>query len=85
MANDRLMLVCDTCGADVVIYKFYPDGGWTPEKAAERLGEFIGTHLEDCHGKHGQGHLGADSGFSVVTEEGLLARKLTPVLSRSTL
>lgn len=47
MANDRLFLVCTTCGRGVMLYKYYPSGGYVPDDIQKRVDTFIGRHLGD--------------------------------------
>ena len=47
MANDRIRIRCKTCQATIMLFKYYPDGGYTNDK--ETLDTWISKHLYECH------------------------------------
>lgn len=63
MANDRLFLQCDRCGKQVLLYKYYPSGGYAVADK-DRL-SFIDEHLalHDFYAPDLEGHP-----FSLKTE-----------------
>jgi len=69
MANDRLILVCDECGARIVLFKYYPspEMSYSPVQG-ERLTDFFCTHVFQCHPKAYAPELGRTVGFRLLTE-----------------
>jgi len=87
VANDRIWLVCKTCGEHVGIWKHYPYcgpecatgcehgsglcGGYT--NAPEKIDPFIAKHISGCHphGRWDSFDLNGDPGFELLVESAL--------------
>ena len=65
MANDRIYLICATCRAQIVLYKYYPLSGylWGPDM----IDAFLHDHLSTCHPRAGMTLQGL-VGFELATE-----------------
>ena len=50
MANNRLWLHCNTCGADRLLSKYYPSTSWTPfHISTTSIDDFICDHGDVSH------------------------------------
>jgi len=64
MANDRLIIVCDTCGGWKTLVKYSPGGSdYIPES-----GGWIALHLMHCHPFAFCNDLKGVTGFHLITE-----------------
>lgn len=68
MANDRIFLVCNKCGAKKLLYKYYP----SPTSAyvwpsQGKLNDFIAHHIFECDNCWAN-TLGGDPKFHLETE-----------------
>jgi len=50
VANDRLWLECKKCHERIMLYKYYPSGGYVPIDSIHSIGEFIRYHALNCSG-----------------------------------
>lgn len=50
MANDRLWLECKKCKERIMLYKYYPSGGYIPLQSVEPVASFICRHALECSG-----------------------------------
>jgi len=66
MANDRLRIVCKYCKESVMLFKYYPCGGYVNDE--DILDEFIKKHLCDCHPCYGHAFMDNEPGFFLETE-----------------
>ncbi len=77
MANDRIFVVCEWCGAHDMLGKYYPSNG--ADIDGERLARFYRIH-RCCHPRHGtrdlvgSTDLGPSLGLSLLTEMGFCAK-----------
>ena len=70
MANDRILLVCPACRATVMLYKYYPGGGYLNDK--DVIEAFIDAHLYnlECNPHACARDLNGNPFLRLVTEAG---------------
>ncbi len=83
MANDRLYLVCKSCGERQMLFKFYPcnndccDNGFPQLRGyaadEKRLDDFMVKHIysSDCGNRHHKQSLDGNTVFDLKTERDL--------------
>lgn len=82
MANNRMYLRCNTCGAEQFLAKYYPSTSWSTRgdlvdyNAA--IPNFIGEHSECGHMPAGTDYMWGDGAFSISYEvdERIKARRV---------
>ena len=65
MSNDRVSLKCKKCGAEKVIFKYYPGDALFHDYG---IGEYAKKHFQECHPNGFEPDLGGNPGFVLVTE-----------------
>ncbi len=65
MANDRVMIRCDSCGGWKMLLKHF--AGIGPKARGNEILEWLDSHAE-CHPNFEESDLGGSPGFSLHTE-----------------
>lgn len=80
MANDRLYIKCEQCGAWTMFMKHFTGALYVHDR--DKLVDWLDSH-GGCHTNLYQTDLGGEPGFSLMTESSPEADRLDPALQNS--